>query len=346
MKKSIYSWGLGGSIYSTSNVKWYKENQLSTTLLEIPVIDFAPFINGDANSRQTVASQIYQACEEIGFMYLKNPGISPTLIEELFSQAKQFFDLSLEVKNQLAWSDKFSNRGYVGIERERLDPDKPGDLKEAFNVGNEVKPDRSIDDRRSVIRNQWTKEQDDFREKVLEFYEANAKVADRICRAFAIALNLPESFFSDRHTQQDYTLRFLHYPPLNQAPKPGQVRAGEHSDYGTFTLLFQDEVGGLEVRTAGGEWIAAPYIPDTILVNTGDLMQRWTNHVFCSTKHRVLIPTDERIKRSRYSIAFFCHPNPDTEISCLESCQEPNRPPLYPPITAGDYLLSRLQATY
>ncbi len=110
--------------------------------------------------------------------------------------------------------------------------------------------------------------------------------------------------------------------------------------------IFQDEVGGLEVRTAQGEWIAAPYIPDTIIVNTGDLMQRWTNHVFCSTKHRVMIPTDNRVKRSRYSIAFFCHPNDDTEIACLESCKEPNRPPLYPPITAGDYLLSRLQATY
>jgi isopenicillin N synthase-like dioxygenase len=183
----------------------------------------------------------------------------------------------------------------------------------------------------------------------LEFYQACTEAADIIGKAFAIALHLPESFFSDRHNQQNHTLRLLHYPPVEQSPKPGQVRAGEHSDYGSFTLLFQDEVGGLEVCTVQGEWIGAPYIPDTIIVNTGDLMQRWTNHVFCSTKHRVMIPTDDRVKRrkrSRYSVAFFCHPNNDTEIACLESCKQLNRPPLYPPITAGDYLLSRLQATY
>ncbi len=188
--------------------------------------------------------------------------------------------------------------------------------------------------------------QDNFRQTVLEFYQACAEVADTICQAFALALHLPESFFSDRHNQQHHTLRLLHYPPLKQVPKPGQVRAGEHSDYGSFTLLFQDEVGGLEVCTAEGEWIGAPYIRDTIIVNTGDLMQRWTNHVFCSTKHRVIIPTGDEVKYSRYSVAFFCHPNNDTEIACLESCQEPHRHPLYPSITAGDYLLSRLQATY
>ncbi|MCA1991183.1 MAG: hypothetical protein LDL41_03930, partial [Coleofasciculus sp. S288] len=276
---------------------------------------------------------------------LKNVGISSTLIDQVFTQTQQFFALPLDVKNQLAWSNAYSNQGYVGIERERLDPNQPGDLKEAFNLGKEFNPDeRNIKDKSS--QNQWTLEQDNFRTTVLAFYEACAQLADKVCQAFAIALDLPESFFSERHTQQDYILRLLHYPPINQSPKPGQVRAGEHSDYGSFTLLFQDEVGGLEVCTAQGDWIAAPCIPDTIIVNTGDLMQRWTNHVFCSTKHRVMIPIDERVKRSRYSAAFFCHPNNDTEIACLESCKTPNRPPLYPPITAGDYLISRLQATY
>ncbi len=316
-------------------------------MIEIPVIDFAPFISGDANWRKVVAGQIYEACHEIGFMYLKNPGISPILVDKLLVEIKQFFALPLEVKNQLAWSDEFSNRGYIGVERERLDPDKPGDLKEAFNIGKEVNlDDRDLEDKSSLILNQWPSGQEEFCKTVLEFYQACAELADTICQALAIALHLPESFFSSRHTQHEYTLRLLHYPPLDQSPKPGQVRAGEHSDYGSFTLLFQDEVGGLEVCTAQGEWISAPCLPDTIIVNTGDLMQRWTNHEFCSTKHRVMIPTDDRLKSSRYSAAFFCHPNNDTEIACLDSCQNLNRPPLYPPITAGDYLMSRLQATY
>lgn len=316
------------------------------TLVDIPIIDFEPFLSGNTEAQQAVARQIYHACHEIGFMYL-NPGIPATLINNLFAQTKLFFELPLDVKNKLAWVDKFSNRGYVGVERERLNPDKPGDLKEAFNVGKELNLEEILkQDKSSSIMNQWPVGEDKFRQTVLEFYQACAEAADKICQAFAIALELPESFFADKHEEQNYTLRLLHYPPLEQVVKPGQVRAGEHSDYGSFTLLFQDEVGGLEVRTADGEWIAAPYIPDTVVVNTGDLMQQWTNHEFCSTKHRVMIPSDDRVKRSRYSVAFFCHPNNDAKIACIESCQGENRPPLYPPISAGDYLLSRLQATY
>ena len=319
---------------------------MSKMLVQIPVIDFKPFIRGDAVARHAVVQQIYQACHEIGFLYLKNPGTSQDMIDELFTQAKHFFDLPYSVKHQLAWSDSFSNRGYVGVERERLDPDKPGDLKEAFNVGKEISTDElsPSQSRSSLLLNQWPPDQE-FRTYVLAFYHACTEVAGRILQAFALALQLPEDFFAVRHDQQNHTLRLLHYPPLQRSPKQGQVRAGEHSDYGSITLLFQDEVGGLEVQTTAGEWIAAPSIPGTVVVNTGDLMQRWTNHVFCSTKHRVVIPMDDTVKQSRYSIAFFCHPNNDTEIACLPSCQG-TQPSIYPPISAGDYLLSRLQATY
>lgn len=292
-------------------------------MVEIPVIDFSVFSNGNVTAKQTVVEQIYQACHEIGFMYLKNSGISIDLVKQVLIQSKYFFNLPLEVKQQQAWSNEFSNQGYVGIERERLDRNKPGDLKEAFNIGKQGAKDPCI----------------------LAFYEACTEVANRVLQAFALALQLPFDFFATRHDRQNHTLRLLHYPPLQQPPKLGQVRAGEHSDYGSITLLFQDEVGGLEVQTASGEWIAAPPIPGTVVVNTGDLMQRWTNHVFCSTKHRVMIPGDDRVKQSRYSVAFFCHPNDDTEIGCLESCQS-ERSPIYPPISAGDYLISRLQATY
>ena len=314
---------------------------MSNISVKIPIIDFEPFITGDAATRQAVTQQIYQACHEIGFMYLKNPGISQDLINQLFTQTKQFFNLPYEVKHQLAWSDEFSNRGYVGVERERLDPDKPGDLKEAFNVGKEVTLSQS---RSSLVLNQWPPNQE-FRTCVLAFYDACTEVANGILKAFALALQLPEDFFAVRHNEQNHTLRLLHYPPLQRSPKLGQVRAGQHSDYGSITLLFQDEIGGLEVQTTDGEWVTAPSIPGTVIVNTGDLMQRWTNHVFCSTKHRVVIPTDNRVKQSRHSVAFFCHPNNDAEIACIESCQG-ERSPIYSPISAGDYLLTRLQATY
>ncbi|MBD2677108.1 MULTISPECIES: isopenicillin N synthase family oxygenase [Nostoc] len=294
-------------------------------MVTIPVIDLTAFTNSNATTRQAVVKEVYQACHEIGFMYLQNSGMSKDLIQQVFNYSKSFFNLPLEVKQKQAWSDEFNNTGYVGIERERLDPNKPGDLKEAFNVSKEgaVGIDACI----------------------VDFYDSCTQLANTVLQTFALALDLPEDFFRIRHDRHNHTLRSLHYPPLQTPPKPGQVRAGEHSDYGSITLLFQDDVGGLEVQTTAGEWIGAAAIPDTVIVNTGDLMQRWTNHVFCSTKHRVMIPNDDRVKQSRYSIAFFCHPNDDVEIACLECCQK-EKSPIYPPILAGEYLLSRLQATY
>ncbi len=294
-------------------------------MVTIPVIDFTAFTNGDTITRQNIIKQIYQACHEIGFMYLQNSGISKDLIRQVFTYSKSFFNLPLEVKQKQAWSDEFNNTGYIGIERERLDPTKPGDLKEAFNVN-----------KQAVIG---------IDASILDFYDSCTELANTLLQTYALALELPEDFLITRHNQRNHTFRALHYPPLQTPSKPGQVRAGEHSDYGSITLLFQDDVGGLEVQTASGEWIAAPAIPDTVIVNTGDLMQRWTNNIFCSTKHRVMIPNDSRVKQSRYSIAFFCHPNDDTEITCLESCQK-EQSPIYPSILAGEYLLSRLQATY
>jgi isopenicillin N synthase-like dioxygenase len=297
-------------------------------MAKIPIIDLLDLTSSNTVTRQTVVKKIYQACHEVGFMYLQNPGISAELIQGVFTQSKSFFNLPLEIKQQQAWNDEFSNVGYVGMERERLNPNKPGDLKEAFNLvgANSSSPIANYPD-------------------ILAFFQACTELANKILSGFALALELPVDFFTTRHNQQNHTLRLLHYPPLQKSPQPGQVRAGEHSDYGSITLLFQDNIGGLEVQTASGEWIAAVPIPDMVLVNTGDLMARWTNHVFCSTKHRVMLPHDVSLKQSRYSVAFFCHPNEDTEIVCLESCQK-EKPPLYPPILAGQYLISRLQATY
>lgn len=317
--------------------------QSISKLDSIPVIDFGLFA-GDAAARQEVAQKIYHACREIGFVYLKNHGISKILIDRMFQQSQKFFSLPLESKQKLSWSSEFSNRGYVAVERERLNPERPGDAKECFNVGKDLPFAASSNS--ALTQNLWIPDDEEFRRTVVDFFEVCTDTANDVFRAFALALNVPDSFIVDLHQNQEHTLRLLHYPPMLQAPEPGQIRAGEHSDYGSVTLLFQDDVGGLEVQTADGYWISAPCIPDTVLVNTGDLMQCWSNDVFCSTKHRVGVPTDDRIHQSRYSIAFFCQPDHDAEISCIESCQDENNPPRYHPVLAGDYLVSLLQATY
>lgn len=314
--------------------------------VEIPVIDFSPFVTDDLEGKQRVAQEIYRACHQVGFLYLTHHGIPPEAIAHVFDQSCQFFDLPDEEKQAIAWSNEMSNRGYVGVERERLDETKPGDLKEAFNVGKEVSTEDVAAENPELVLNQWPAGRDEFRQAVTEFFEVCTEAADRIFRAFAIALQMPESFISDKHQAHNYTLRLLHYPPLANLPKPGQIRAGAHSDYGTLTLLFQDNVGGLEVQTSTGEWIAAPSISDAVLINTGDLTQRWSNDVFRSTKHRVALPQGKKAGCDRYSIAFFCQPDAEAEIVCLPSCQSPENPPRYPPVTSGEYLLSRLQATY
>ena len=156
-------------------------------MVTIPVIDLTAFTNGDTITRQTVIKQIYQACHEIGFMYLQNSGISKDLIRQVFTHSKYFFNLPLEVKQKQAWSDEFSNTGYVGLERERLDSNKPGDLKEAFNVNKQAPVDINA--------------------SIVAFYDSCTELANTVLQAFALALELPEDFLIIRHNQQNHTLR-------------------------------------------------------------------------------------------------------------------------------------------
>lgn len=299
-------------------------------MTSIPVIDLAPFLDDTGTAPQKVVQEIYLACQEVGFFYVKNHGISQELVDQVLSQSQGFFSLPETVKNQVMRSPH-TNCGYVGFQKEKLNPRNPWDLKEAFNVG---------------LETVWIPELEGFRQIVTQFYELTTQqVAPQILRAFALALELPPNFFEDKHGK-NYFLRLLHYSPLAQIPQPGQLRAGEHSDYGSITLLLQDAVGGLEVQNRQQEWIAAPPIPGTLVVNVGDAMQRWTNNKLRSTPHRVAVPLDAKAKLSRYAIALFCDPNPDVELTCLKSCCSPANPPAYEPILMQDFLAQKLSATY
>ena len=307
---------------------------------EIPVIDFGPFWSGTRAERQVVAEQMRRASQDWGFFYLSGCGMPTEQLEAAFSGAKAFFDLPLEEKQGVAWFSPESNRGYVGIKREKLDPARPGDLKEAFNLA----PERpGLDSHKNL----WPKGHPLFKSVMTRFLGECIHTADRVLEAFALALDQPEDFFKDAHNEHDHTLRLLHYPPLPAGfePENCESRAGAHTDYGSITLLFQDDVGGLEVCTRSGDWIRATPIPGTVVVNTGDLMHRWTNHVFCSTPHRVNVAPEHR-SRDRYSIAFFCHPNKTSEIACIESCATAGNPPIYAPISAGQHLNEKLTNTY
>jgi isopenicillin N synthase-like dioxygenase len=279
-------------------------------------------------NQQQIANQMYQAFQQFGFIYLKNFGLSSEQVDHIFEQMHQFFDLPEDTKKKVMRSPE-TNCGYVPMTAERLNPDRPGDLKEAFNVG---------------IQAVWLSEQENFQQIISTFYHDAIQLALQILQALALALHLPQNFFTTKHGQNLF-LRLLHYPPLPSAIAPSQIRAGEHTDYGSITLLFQDAIGGLEIYTPEGNWLAAPAIPETIVVNIGDAMQRWTNDQLRSTPHRVVNPTDTSSQRSRYSAALFCDPDPAVEIHCLETCCQGDRPH-YPPVQYATYLQQKFAATY
>lgn len=301
----------------------------------IPIVDFAGFRQGSEAQQQAIAQQVRQACQDVGFFYLQQSGMPPELIERLFEQSRAFFALPLQVKNQIPWPSPECNCGYIGMQTQHLDPSGAGDLMEAYNIGL-LQPG---------AEEKWLPDQTELNQTLLEFYRVGGEVCGQIMQAFALAFGLPSNYFEPQHDRHYSTVRLLHYPPVSEAVEPGSIRAGAHSDYGTITLLFQDSVGGLEILH-NGAWIAAPYAPGTVVVNTGDLMERWTNNLFRSTKHRVVVPPRPAAYRSRYSITFFYRPNIDANVTCLEPCQSPQHPALYPPTTTREHLISCLRASY
>ncbi|MEO1400097.1 MAG: 2OG-Fe(II) oxygenase family protein [Cyanobacteria bacterium J06635_1] len=319
-------------------------NALTNQLAIIDIRDFAT-----AERQIIIAQQIAQAAIERGFFYLS--GVSADLLgqaEMLFDQLQHFFAAPLSVKQSIAWSSVSSNQGYIALEQESLDPGQPPDLKEALNVRPYFVPQTATEQNLLAA---WPAQLSELRQHLIDFYGLANQLAMQVLEAFAIALSLPTDFFTQHHCrQQQHTLRCLHYPPLAQPLEqlpPGQLRAGEHTDYGSITLLFQQAIGGLEVRNAQGDWLAAPPISDTVLVNIGDLLQRWTNDVLRSTSHRVRL-THHQVPR--YSMALFCDPDPETWVRCIETAllqgEQAEISPRYEPIRADAYLASRLERTY
>lgn len=296
----------------------------------IPVIDFSPFFSG-IPGRQQVGAAVFQAARDTGFMYLRGHGISGASVDGAFRMARDYFALPAGSKQRhLRTSGNF---GYQSLAQEALDPSKPPDLKEDFTLRNAL--GMAASDPR------WPS--DDFRTGATAFYSECRNLAAQVMQAFALALRLPEEFFDVRHTGKTQTLRFLHYPPSRNV-RPGQLGAGAHTDYGTLTLLFQDDAGGLEVRNTAGHWVPAPPVPGTVVVNTGDLLARWSNEVLRSTPHRVQV-RPESAASGRLSIAFFSDPDPGVLVETIPSCIPPGQAARHPPILAGEHIEERIRVS-
>jgi isopenicillin N synthase-like dioxygenase len=227
----------------------------------IPIIDLAPLRQGQSGLKD-VAAALGTACRGIGFFYLIGHGLSAGLNERVFMQSKTFFDLPEAEKRALQYSADTGNRGFVPIKGEALDPNKPPDIKEAFNMGLNLPPDHPeiVNRERFRAPNLWPKISG-FRQTMLPYFDELWGIGRLLHKAFATDLGISPDYFEDKLDRPLATLRLLHYPPLPDNVQAGQLGAGAHTDYGCVTLLSTDEVGGLEVRTRAGEWLKAPYAP-------------------------------------------------------------------------------------
>ena len=318
---------------------------------DFPVVDVS-VLNGVSAARTALARQIDAVCRDIGFLAVTGHAVPDGILRDMWAVTRAFFDLPVEEKLEVKMPYAGYPYGYAPLQAEALALSRgnqtPPDLKETFSIGPIHLPQGEIhsdEDAFHYAPTQWPGEPEAFRAIWIRYFDALSEWARVVMKAFALALELPEHFFEGKIDRHGSAVRALNYPPLREAPLPGQFRAGAHSDYGSLTILLpEDGSSGLEIQTADGTWLEVPPVPGAFIVNIGDLMARWTNDRWVSTMHRV-VGSAERGWRRRQSIAFFHLPNWDAPIVCLPSCLADGEEPKYPPVVSGPYLMQKFQST-
>jgi isopenicillin N synthase-like dioxygenase len=304
--------------------------------MTIPVVDLALFTNGDAAQKQTFVNELGKAYEEVGFVAVKNHGIPDELIADLYKYVQQFFSLPLEKKKQYEIPGMAGQRGYTSFGQEHAKGSDAPDLKEFFQYGQEASGD--IEYAPNVAVSEIAAFNPTFKSAYRSFENSGKK----LLQAIALYLGLNEFYFDSWVNDGNSILRAIHYPPITDEPKSA-IRAEQHEDINLITLLVGASADGLEILTKQNEWVGVTSLPEQIVVNVGDMLQRLTNNKLRSTTHRVVNPPRELWHTSRFSIPFFLHPKADMPLACLQSCITAEEPKQYEDITAGEYLDERLR---
>ncbi|MEQ8927207.1 MAG: 2-oxoglutarate and iron-dependent oxygenase domain-containing protein [Fulvivirga sp.] len=309
---------------------------------EIPSLDLADFIYGDEARKTKFVQSLGDAYNSIGFVAVKNHFLSDQKSEELYAAIKKFFSLEESVKQKYEIEGLAGQRGYIGKGKEHAKGRTTGDLKEFYHIGQEVTDGDPI--KSEYPDNVWVNEVPELKEIGLEVYQSLEKTGVYMLRAIALYLGLEEMYFDDKVKNGNSILRPIHYFPIeNPDEVPADaVRAAEHGDINLITLLMGASADGLQVLRRDGQWIPITALPEQLVVNVGDMLERHTNGKLKSTIHRVVNPPKDKMKTSRYSIPFFMHPRSDMDLSCLPECIDENNPKQFEDITAGDFLSERL----
>jgi isopenicillin N synthase-like dioxygenase len=306
-----------------------------TPVQTLPVIDIGPLWDDEPSAgKARAASQIHQACVNSGFFYVRNFGISKELMAEAVDWSRKFYTLPQAAKDKVRCHDITTYRGYG--DWEKITPGFEPDHKEYYSMGLEL-DDVSLpmSDRGLVL---WP--DDDlpgFKTFFRHYIGCMNALSQKLVQGFALSLGLAPDFFDSAFRQPYLFMRPSYYPPARDVLAAKKWSCGPHTDYMAFTILQQDDVGGLEVMSLDGSWIEAPPIPGSMIINIGDMMASWTNDLYASTPHRVANRSPDR---SRISLATFFGPDSSTVVSCLDTCQSKDNPPRYPPITTAEHVMN------
>lgn len=303
--------------------------------VRIPILDLGPYFAGEPGALERAAAELRYIGENVGFHYIRNHGVPQSLIDQTFEQARRFHAQPLEAKQKVKINEHM--QGYMGMRASTtrssdLTKDNKPNQNEAYFVQREISPSDPEFGKPRRAANQWPEDLPGFKQAVLAYYDTLERLARRMLPIYAVALGLPPAYFDGAFRKPMASLRMTHYPPVDYVEN--EYGIAPHTDSSFFTLLAQNRLAGLQIKARDGTWIDAPAIDGTIVVNSGDILRRWTNDRFLSTPHRA--NNVDRI--ARYAIPFFVHPDPDFVMECLPTCRGPDNPPRYPAQTSAEYM--------
>lgn len=306
----------------------------------IPVVDLADFLSSDAEKKQSFVNALGEAYETVGFVSVKNHGIPDELIKKLYDEVQRFFSLPLQKKKEYEIEGLAGQRGYTSFGKEHAKGSEAPDLKEFFQFGQTIENGQPVSE--EYPENVDVKEIPSFKTTLYTVYRNFEQSGKALLSAIALYLNLPENYFDEYIQNGNSILRCIHYPPITQEPASA-IRSEQHEDINLITLLVGASADGLQILTRQGDWVGVTSLPEQIVVNVGDMLQRLTNNKLKSTTHRVVNPPRELWHTSRFSMPFFLHPRSEMSLACLSECIDESHPKAYPDITAGEYLDERLK---
>ncbi len=320
----------------------------------VPVVDLTGAIGDGADSahRAAVAKEIDDACTSIGFLAITGHGVDRGLVERVVSSARAFFELERSAKDLVGPPGPFDFRGYLGLDTTSLaatlGDETPPDLCESFNISGfddpEVRARATVEGYEAIFcENQWPSEPQQLRSHFEEYFAALSDLSLELFSLIAMALDLPEDWFDDNVADNTSLLLANWYPPVPGGVPAGQLRRGAHTDYGAFTVIWVEQIPGLQIQV-DGQWSDVPLLDDAFVVNLGDLMARWTNDRWVSTMHRVVLPDGPDARRDRVSVPFFFQPAFGTVIETIPTTITDARPRHYEPVVAGEWITAKSMA--